>query len=139
LIDKGYVTELVPYPVKSGLQFRFVAQAAGVGEIGTNAFLFHSTWGPWVHLRVMATTADLDIHPQFSGNELCDQCDLCITECPAEAILKEDFDGLRCRSYRKAKGEYEPYGPNRQYQYCKICALVCPKGPKPLLYENNSD
>jgi len=132
LIFEGYDTELVKYPGRSGLQFRFVAQAAGLGTIGINAFLFRPNWGPWVHLRVMATTAKLNIHPQFSGNEMCDRCGLCVSECPANAISDRGFEGLRCRSYREAIGEYKPYGPDRRYRYCIICALVCPKGQQPL-------
>lgn len=131
LIEAGHATELVPYPRKSGLQFRFVAQAAGLGTIGTNAFLFHPTWGPWVHLRVVATTAELEIRPAPGGDELCDQCGLCIAECPAGAIAEEDFDGLGCRAYREARGEYEPYGPNGEYRYCKACVWVCPRGTPP--------
>lgn len=132
LTGRGHVAELVQYPGKSGLQFRFVAQAAGLGAIGTNAFLFHPTWGPWVHLRVMATTADLDIRPQLSGEELCNQCGLCISECPADAISEESFEGLQCRSYRKTRGEYDPYGPSRQYRHCLICVWACPQGKQPL-------
>lgn len=57
------------YPGESGLQFRFVAEAAGLGRVGTNAFLFHPAWGPWVHLRVMATTAELEVRPKLSGEQ----------------------------------------------------------------------
>ena len=41
LEQEGHDAELVKYPGISGLQFRFVAEAAGLGSIGTNAFLFH--------------------------------------------------------------------------------------------------
>jgi len=39
LVGKGFHARLVKYPGESGLQFRFVAEAAGLGRIGTNAFL----------------------------------------------------------------------------------------------------
>jgi len=83
---------------------RFIGVAAGLGRIGRNAFLFHPEWGPWVHLRVIATSAELDLHPKLSGDQFCDQCGLCILECPAQAISDSFFEGLQCRSYRKAKG-----------------------------------
>jgi hypothetical protein len=45
LNEQGYYAGLVTYPDESGLQFRYVAQAAGIGRISTNAFLFHPAWG----------------------------------------------------------------------------------------------
>ncbi len=132
LAQEGHHTNLVKYPAQSGLQFRFVAQAAGLGRIGTNAFLFHPAWGPWVHLRVMGTTADLDLRPELSGDQFCDACGLCISECPAEAISQDTFEGLRCRSFRKDRGEYEPQGPRGLLPYCLRCVWVCPKGEQPI-------
>ncbi len=131
LAKGGFRTKLVRYPAESGLQFRFVAEAARLGKIGTNAFLFHPTWGPWVHLRVMATTARLDLRSELSGDQFCDACGLCISECPACAISQDTFQGLQCRSYRKARGEYEPHGPKGLLPYCLRCAWVCPKGKLP--------
>jgi len=132
LLKQGHHTELVKYPAQSGLQFRFVAEVAGLGRIGTNAFLFHPAWGPWAHLRVMGTTAELDLRPELSGDQFCDGCGLCISECPASAISEDTFQGLQCRSYRKARGEYEPQGPRGLLPYCKRCVTVCPKGEQPM-------
>lgn len=132
LEKQGYEAEIVKYPLESGLQFRFVAEAAGLGKIGNNAFLFHPEWGPWVHLRVMGTTANLDLQPEVSGDQFCDECGLCLSECPAQAISEDSFRGLRCRSYRKARGEYDPQGSSGLLPYCKRCILVCPKGEKPV-------
>jgi epoxyqueuosine reductase QueG len=129
---RGHDAQLVKYPGESGLQFRFVAEAAGLGVIGTNAFLFHPVWGPWVHLRVMGTTAELDLHPKLSGDQFCDECGLCISECPVQAISTHTFYGLQCRSYRKGKGEYEPHGPEGLLPWCKRCILICPKGKSPI-------
>ncbi len=131
LIQSGHETEIVKYPETSGLQFRHVAQVAGLGAIGMNAFLFHPMWGPWIHLRVVATTAKLDIHPKITGDQICNQCTLCITECPAGAISDGAFSGMQCRSYRKAQGEYEPYGPRGELRYCLQCVWVCPLGQRP--------
>jgi epoxyqueuosine reductase len=132
LTQEGCHTNLVKYPSLSGLQSRFVAQAAGLGKIGTNASLFHPEWGPWVHLRVMGTTAELDLRPEFSCDQSCDSCGLCISECRAGAISQDNFEGLRCRSYRKAQGEYEPQGPRGMLPYCLRCVWICPKGEQPI-------
>jgi epoxyqueuosine reductase QueG len=132
LAQSGYDTKIVNFPGTSGLQFRYVAEAAGLGAIGLNTFLFHPVWGPWIHLHVVATTAKLDFHPAIPGDQLCNQCKLCVTECPAGAISDGAFSGLKCRTYRKSRGEYEPYGPNRELRYCIQCARVCLLGQRPL-------
>ena len=127
----GYPAEIVAYPAESGLQFRYVAQSAGLGRIGVNAHLFHPAWGPWVHLRVMATPAPLDIRPAVSGDAFCNRCMRCVAECPAGAIAEDTFSGAACRAYRAAQGEYVPFGPDREYRYCLRCLLACPQGRRP--------
>jgi epoxyqueuosine reductase len=127
----GYPTKIVPYPRESGLQFRFVAQAAGAGTIGTNAFLLHPEWGPWIHLRVLTTGAPTGTKRVGESAQVCNVCGACISACPAGAIRDTRFDGLQCRSYRRAKGEYVPFGPQRALRYCTICAQCCPLGDKP--------
>ena len=130
LIKQGFLTEIVPYPGESGLQFRFVAQSAGAGEIARNAFLLHPQWGPWLHLRVLATQAPTKSRPRRVIS-VCNDCGACISACPAGAIQDYTFDGLKCRQFRKARGEYNPVGPERELKYCEICADICPIGPKP--------
>jgi len=127
----GYQTEIVPYPGESGLQFRFVAQSAGAGEIGTNAFLLHPEWGPRIHLRVLATEGPSRPKTRGDCTRLCDDCGACISACPAGAIQDAAFDGLLCRRYRAAQGEYTPVGPQRELRYCTICADICPLGQRP--------
>jgi epoxyqueuosine reductase len=130
LESSDFPTEIVPYPEESGLQFRFVAQAAGAGEIGKNAFLLHPQWGPWIHLRVLATKAPTKIKPA-ALTSVCNGCDACISACPAGAIQDKTFNGLTCRSYRKARGEYIPDELTGELRYCTICADICPIGQKP--------
>jgi epoxyqueuosine reductase QueG len=130
LVSQGFPTEVVPYPGESGLQFRFVARSAGAGEIGKNAFLLHPQWGPWIHLRVLTTQAPTKSKPTYVTS-VCNNCGACVSACPAGAIEGDTFDGLRCRRYRKAKGEYIPIGPMHELRYCEICADICPIGQKP--------
>jgi epoxyqueuosine reductase QueG len=117
--------------VESGLQFRFVAQTAGAGTIGTNAFLLHPEWGPWIHLRVLATEGPAGSKRGGDCAPVCNACGACVSACPAGAIQDALFDGLLCRRHRKTKGEYMPFGPQRKLRYCTICAQCCPIGEKP--------
>jgi len=130
LAQIGFQSKIIPYPGESGLQFRFVAQAAGMGKIGINAFLLHPEWGPWIHLRVIATESTIDIETN-RADEICNHCGACISACPANAIEENNFNGLKCRAFRKEKGEYIPIGEERRLDYCEVCADVCPFGNKP--------
>jgi epoxyqueuosine reductase QueG len=132
LKGNGLQSRIVDYPGESGLQFRFVAQAAGLGEIGRNAFLLHPNWGAWVHLRVLGTTAPLEAGAPPERGETCTQCNQCVDACPARAITESRFEGLQCRAYRKERGEYTPIGEARVYDWCTTCAQVCPIGDQPV-------
>jgi epoxyqueuosine reductase QueG len=122
-------TKAVPYPETSGLQFRFVAVAAGVGEIGRNAHYLHPEWGVRVHLRVLASELETDLlcSIEIKTNKVCLQCNKCVDTCPARAF-ENGFDGLRCRQFRKNRGEYIPIGPRNILRYCKKCVMVCKAG-----------
>jgi epoxyqueuosine reductase QueG len=135
---RGFATEVVPYPRESGLQFRFVAQAAGAGAIGTNAFLLHPEWGPWIHLRVLATGAPVATRRMGACVQVCNACGSCVSACPAGAIQETRFDGILCRSHRQTKGEYMSFGPRRELRYCTICAQCCPIGEKPKAREEKT-
>jgi ferredoxin len=129
LIKKGMDTQIVPYPQNSGLQFRFVAAASGIGEIGKNRFYLHPGWGSRVHLRVLAT--DMESEPLCSimikTNKVCLDCGKCVSSCPAHA-LDNGFDGLRCREFRMLRGEYNPVGDKGFLPYCRKCMMVCKAG-----------
>ncbi len=128
----GFSTNIVPYPEESGLQFRYIAQTAGLGIIGKNAFLLHPDWGPWIHLRVIATEAVFDISstPPISET-VCTECGECIDACPAQAITDSSFEGLKCDYHNNIKGGYLPFGPENELTYCEICAQICPIGDEP--------
>ncbi len=126
----GYSSRIVPYPYKSGLQFRYVAQAAGLGRIGRSSFLLHPEWGPWIHLRVFATEKEIDGFNGEITDDFCEDCDKCIRVCPAKAF-EDGFDGLKCRQYRLSKGDYKPTGEKGIHIGCKKCAIACQAGKRP--------
>jgi len=126
----GFKTDIVPYPGESGIQFRSVAQSAGAGEIGTNAFLLHPLWGPWIQLSLLATDACSKDTP-ISHSSICLRCGDCVLACPAGAIREDSFDGFLCRRFRAEKGEYIPLGPDNELRYCTLCADACRIGQKP--------
>ena len=128
LEECGFASQTVDYPGESGLQFRFVAQATGLGRIGRNAFLLHPRWGPWVHLRVLGATGPFEEHASLELGRICSECDACVEACPAGAISEDRFEGLQCRAYRQARGEYTPVGEAQVYHWCKVCVQVCPIG-----------
>jgi epoxyqueuosine reductase QueG len=133
-ITNNFNTLIVPYPQNSGLQFRFVALASGCGQIGENAFYLHPRWGNKVHLRVLATemTSELLCSIEPKTDRVCMECEKCIEICPAGAF-ETGFDGLKCRTFRKKRGEYIPIGEKGLLRYCTICLRNCNAGKHTLL------
>lgn len=129
LIKNNFPAKIIPYPQTSGLQFRFVAKATGYGEIGKNCFYLHPDWGSRVHLRVLASEikSDLLCSIKLKTNKVCLNCEKCIKICPANAF-ENGFDGLKCREFRKKRGEYIPFGTKGLLRYCTKCLTVCKAG-----------
>jgi len=64
--------------------------------------------------------------------ELCNSCDLCVRNCPTQAILKDRFliDNKRCLSFfNESPGEFPEWIPTNAHHTlydCLICQKVCP-------------
>ena len=129
LINNNRDTKIVPYPQTSGLQFRYVALASGCGELGKNAFYLHPVYGSKVHLRVLASEIESKIlcSIKIKTQNVCLNCNECIKSCPADAF-KNGFDGLKCRAFRKKRGEYIPFGEKGILRYCRKCVYSCKAG-----------
>ena len=99
---------------------------AGLGELGKHGSLINRTLGANFRLSLVLTDAPLvaDQRDVFGADDFCRQCQLCVDECPPDAIQPEkqwvrgekrwyvDFD--KCLPYFN------------EHHGCAICMAVCP-------------
>lgn len=115
-------SKIIPYSGVSGVRFKKIAAKSNLGEIGDNHLFLHRDWGPWVHLRVIITDAEIESSPQNKVDQVCIHCDNCIEACPINAIKRNDFNRQRC------KDRHEKLNLSHS---CEICAKNCPIGETP--------
>lgn len=74
--------------MKGEVNHKTVAAIAGLGSIGLNRLLVTAEFGPFVRLGTVITDATLNADQPLYENP-CDQCELCRTACPVEAIQED--------------------------------------------------
>ena len=85
-------------------QFRLVAVACGLGEIGWSKMLLTPEFGPLQRVAFLFTDAELEYDEMYSGEPLCRKCGACVRECPGGCIppinsdkkITVDLDGKIC-------------------------------------------
>jgi len=107
-----------------------LARKAGVGWQGKHTNLVSRTFGSWLFLGAILTTAELD--PDSSEEDRCGSCRACLDVCPTQAFpAPYQLDARRCISYLtiEHKGhidrEFRAKIGNRIYG-CDDCLAVCP-------------
>ena len=136
----GFLEESLPgtqccVMVDSGpLAEKALAYRAGLGFFGWNSLLITDTFGSWVFLGTLLTTASLP--PDPFEPRACRECGRCMEACPTGAIVRPYVvDPKRCLSYiTQARGilpeEYRiPLG-SRLFG-CDTCQAVCPHNASP--------
>ena len=102
--------------------------AAGFGELGKHGSLIHPEWGA-SHRPGFVTTdlpLEYDAPVVFGVQDTCATCNLCVNNCPGDAIPMHDHvvtegvkrwltDVEKCYVYSRLREEY-----------CHICVDVCP-------------
>jgi ferredoxin len=107
------------------LHFRISGLICGMGEIGYSHIFLTPEFGPRQRLAFIVTDAELEPDPIFEGG-LCDRCKLCVKECPAHAISRDEtttytvagktytqamLDEFRCSAvFQAGSPEYNPFG-----------------------------
>lgn len=107
-----------------------LGEAAGLGWQGKHTNLVSRSFGSWLFLGSMFTTAELEI--DASERDHCGSCRACLDACPTDAFpAPYQIDARRCISYLtiEHKGRIEPelrqkIG-NRIYG-CDDCLAACP-------------
>ncbi len=107
------------------------AQRAGIGWIGKHTTLITQEFGSWVFLGELIIDRELSYDSPFS-TDLCGSCNLCIDECPTDAIVEPyRLDSNKCISYVtiEHRGEFEQKNMINLDDWifgCDICQEVCP-------------
>ena len=107
------------------------AQRAGLGWIGKHTNLITKEFGSWVFLGELIINKTLDYDAPFT-QDLCGNCNLCIEECPTDAIVDSfQIDSNKCISYVtiEKRGEFEEENSIKLDDWifgCDVCQDVCP-------------
>jgi epoxyqueuosine reductase QueG/putative sterol carrier protein len=82
------------------LSHKLVAQAAGLGIIGTSRNFLHRKFGAYCLIDTVVTNLELDAYDQRVDWNPCLQCNLCVASCPTEAIKPDgNFDFFACYNH----------------------------------------
>ena len=107
------------------------AQRAGIGWLGKHTNLITKEFGSWFFLGELIIDRELSYDIPFT-TDLCGSCNLCIDECPTDAIVEPyKLDSKKCISYVtiEHRGEFEKNNMidlNDWIFGCDICQEVCP-------------
>jgi epoxyqueuosine reductase QueG len=108
-----------PLGMKAALSFAHVAEAAGMGTIGTHSLLITPEFGARVRLACLLTEAPLEGTTRHDPVDDCTHCLDCVKICPVGAISspgpvkRYEIDGMRCKFYRE------------RVDNCGLCQKVC--------------
>lgn len=110
---EGYRSVSLPrrLPMKAGsmmfpLSFCHIAEAAGMGTIGTHTLIITPEFGTRVRLTCLLTEAPIPTTKRTDPVDDCTHCLDCVKVCPVGAIsspgpgLRYEVDAARCKFYR---------------------------------------
>ena len=95
-----------PGEIKAVLSYAHVAEAAGMGTIGTHTLLITPEFGTRTRLTALLTEAPLQTTRRIDPVDDCTHCLDCVKICPVQAISSSSpgqryqVDALRCKLYR---------------------------------------
>lgn len=110
---------LHPSGVKATLSYAHMAEAAGMGTIGTHSLLITPEFGTRTRLTCLLTEAPLQTTKRVDPIDDCTHCLDCVKICPVQAISipgpgkRYDVDGMRCKFYRD------------RVDNCGLCQKIC--------------
>ncbi len=97
---------MLPGTLRFPLSFCHIAEAAGMGTIGTHTLIITPEFGTRVRLACLLTEAPLKTTLRHDPTDDCTHCLDCVKVCPVGAIsspgpgMRYEVDGMRCKFYR---------------------------------------
>lgn len=115
---------------KGEVSHKQAAYLAGLGHIGKNALFIHNEYGSKVRLGTVFTNMPLETGKPL-GDDICKDCRICTSVCPAQAIYGRNFDTANPEEDlldRKACSDYmkKAYQHIGRGSVCGICIKNCP-------------
>lgn len=109
---------------------RYWAVQAGIGTCGRNRQLIIPGIGTHFFLGELFIDAEAEYDTPLTEN-LCNNCNACIRNCPTGALSENSFDARRCLSYLtiEYRGELPPESSKllgECFYGCDKCQNVCP-------------
>lgn len=105
---------------RSRISLKHSAELAGLGVIVRNYLLTNDKYGNLLWFTAVVTSLELDPSP-LADYEVCNDCNLCVENCPSGALTREDdFAQKSCHRvcYVTVKGVLE--------LHCWQCRSICP-------------
>ena len=123
------------------IPLKTAAVKCGLGYQGKSTLLITPSHGPRVRLISVLTTAELDIDEPFK-EDLCGDCEKCVTACPSKALEPYKLKIERCMTYsaesphsldvaddvRRLERRLVQRPTPNSYIECTTCIEVCPIG-----------
>jgi len=124
-----------------GIPLKTAAVKCGLGCQGKSTLLITPSYGPTVRLISVLTRAELDIDEPYK-EDLCGDCEKCVTVCPTRALEPFKLKINRCMTYsaesphssdvtedvRKLERRLIEKPTQNSYIECTTCIEVCPIG-----------
>jgi epoxyqueuosine reductase QueG len=116
------------HPLMGSALYPPLAQLAGLGWLGANGMIITPEHGPRVRLATIYTSIEnLPLSTQNDHQwveEYCAACQICVRECPVEAILPKPIRSENGQITFVSNKRCFPYFSD--YYGCSVCISVCP-------------
>lgn len=117
--------------LEGDISHKLVAYLAGLGWIGKSTLLINPYYGPRLRWATVLTNAVLPVDDNIMKSR-CDNCNLCVVNCPSNAFKNVEFDENQPRESRYDAFKCEKYFDKLESlgrpRLCGLCVKVCPWG-----------
>lgn len=90
------------------IDFAKAAKTCGIGSVGYSGKIISPKYGPFVRYCFIITDAELEFDKPLSDN-VCDNCKLCESACPGNAIENGKLNTWQCSVYYKGAHSSNPF------------------------------